>query len=55
MAAATGSILRRYAEIEGDELVVQLQSMGLGGGDGPQTATEVVLRRLSGADDMLPR
>ena len=55
VSPATGSILRRYAEIEGDELVVQLQSMGLGGGDGPQTATEVVLRRLSGADDMLPR
>jgi hypothetical protein len=52
---ATGSILRRYAEINGDELVVTLQSgVPRTPGDRPQTVTEVVLRRLSGADDMLP-
>jgi hypothetical protein len=56
ISPGSGSILRRYAKITGDELVVQLQPSGARpAGDGPRTATEVVLRRLSGARDMLPR
>lgn len=51
-----GSILRRYAEIDGDTLVVRLQSLAFGNPDnGPRTVTEVELHRLSGAVDMLPR
>jgi hypothetical protein len=49
-----GSILRRYAAIEGDELIVTLQGFARAGTDRPQTVTEVVLHRLSDADDMLP-
>lgn len=56
ISPSTGSILRRYADIDGDELVVRLQSLGVQPqGDRPRTVTEVVLRRLSDADDMLPR
>lgn len=54
VSPAAGSILRRYAEISGDELTVRLQ----GGGPNPQgqqIATVVILKRLSGAADMLPR
>ena len=54
ISPGTGSILRRYAEIEDDVLTVTLQ----GGGAAlpvvePRSVTKVVLRRLSGADDML--
>ena len=48
-----GSILRRSAEISGDELVVQLPRTRNQQGDEAQTV--VVLKRLSGAADMLPR
>jgi hypothetical protein len=48
-----GSILRRSAEINGDELVVQLPRTRNQQGDEAQTV--VVLKRLSGAADMLPR
>jgi hypothetical protein len=41
--------LRRFAKV-GDELVVTLPS-----GNPQSTLTIVRLRRLSGADDMLPR
>jgi hypothetical protein len=46
-----GAILRRFAKITGDELVVTIPSTN------PQSglATTVNLRRLSDADDMLPR
>jgi hypothetical protein len=56
ISPTTGSILRRYAKITGDELVVTLQSGAArtSDDDRPQTVTEVVLHRLSGADDMLP-
>jgi hypothetical protein len=56
ISPTTGSILRRYAEITGDELVVTLQSGAAAAtpDDRPRTVTEVILRRLSGADDMLP-
>jgi hypothetical protein len=56
VSPTTGSILRRYAEITGDELVVTLQSGAArtSDDDRPRTVTEVILRRLSGADDMLP-
>jgi hypothetical protein len=43
--------LRRFAKVTGDELVVTLPS----GNPQSTTATTVRLRRLSGADDMLPR
>jgi hypothetical protein len=48
-----GSILRRSAVISGDELTVQLPA-----GRNPQgqeAQTIVILKRLSGVDDMLPR
>ena len=48
-----GSILRRAAEINGDELIVQLPRTRNQQGDEAQTV--VVLKRLSGAADMLPR
>ena len=48
---SAGAILRRFAKITGDELVVTIPS------GNPQSTfvTTVHLRRLSGADDMLPR
>jgi len=51
VSPSAGAILRRFAKISGDELVVTLPS------GNPQStfATIVRLRRLSGADDMLPR
>jgi hypothetical protein len=58
ISPTTGSILRRYATITGDELIVRLQSGAArtAEDDAPRgSATEVVLHRLSGADDMLPR
>jgi hypothetical protein len=59
ISPSTGSILRRSATISGDELVVRLQGgTARPADDGTPrsaTATEVVLHRLSGAEDMLPR
>jgi len=57
VAPASGAILRRYAEVTGDKLVVRLQGGAARAADdpGPRTATEVMLERLSDADDMLPR
>ena len=51
VSPSAGAILRRFAKITGDELVVTIPSSN------PQStlATTVHLRRLSGADDMLPR
>lgn len=55
VAPSAGAILRRYADIDGDALVVTLQGLGAPvADDGPRIATKVTLRRLSGADDMLP-
>lgn len=55
ISPGTGSILRRYADIDGDELVVELQSTAVRSDeDPPRQPTVVILRRLSGADDMLP-
>jgi hypothetical protein len=48
-----GSILRRSAAIDGDELTVQLPRTRNQQGDEAQTV--VTLKRLSGAADMLPR
>ena len=48
---SAGAILRRFAKITGDELVVTIPS----GNPQSTLATTVHLRRLSGADDMLPR
>jgi hypothetical protein len=57
VAPSGGAILRRYAQITGDELVVRLQNGAArtSDDDQPRIATEVVLKRLSGAEDMLPR
>jgi hypothetical protein len=57
VAVTGGTILRRYATITGDQLVVRLQSGAARASTDapPRTATEVLLQRLSGADEMLPR
>jgi hypothetical protein len=56
LSPGPGSILRRAAEIDGDELVVTLQNTGaLITGEPANQVTTVHLRRLSDADDMLPR
>ncbi len=56
VSPGAGSILRRYAEISGDELVVRLQaSAARAPEERSPVVTTVRLRRLSGADDMLPR
>ncbi len=49
---AAGTILRRYADIKDNELTVRLAPTG---NQQVTTQTIVILRRLSGADDMLPR
>jgi hypothetical protein len=51
VSPTAGAILRRFAKITGDELVVTIPS----GNPQSPLATTVNLRRLSGADDMLPR
>ena len=51
VSPSAGAILRRFAKITGDELVVTIPS----GNPQSTLATTVRLRRLSGADDMLPR
>jgi hypothetical protein len=52
---SAGGILRRSAEITGDELVVTLDSGVARASDNPpRFVTSVYLHRLSGADDMLP-
>jgi hypothetical protein len=50
-----GAILRRYAEITGDELVVRIQGTVRTSNEPPRLATEVMLKRLSDVEDMLPR
>jgi hypothetical protein len=57
VAPSSGAILRRYAEVDGDKLVVRIQGGAARAADdtAPRLATEVLLERLSGADDMLPR
>ena len=52
VSPAAGSILRRYADIKGDELTVRLTPTG---NQPVQNQTIVILRRLSGVDEMLPR
>jgi hypothetical protein len=55
ISPGTGAILRRGAEITGDELVDTLQNTGaIERGEPQESATQVILRRLSGADEMLP-
>jgi len=51
VSPSAGAILRRFAKITGDELVVTIPSGNLQS----TLATTVHLRRLSGVDDMLPR
>jgi hypothetical protein len=57
VAPTSGAILRRFAEVSGDKLVVRLQGGAVRAPDDntPRMATEVLLERLSDADDMLPR
>jgi hypothetical protein len=56
LSPGPGSILRRAAAIDGDELVVTLQNTAeLITGEPARQVTEVLLRRLSDAEDMLPR
>lgn len=50
-----GAILRRYAEITGDELIVRIQGTVRASNEPARLATEVILKRLSDVDDMLPR
>jgi hypothetical protein len=51
VSPSAGAILRRFAKITADELVVTIPS----GTPQSTLATTVHLRRLSGVDDMLPR
>lgn len=50
LSPVQGSVLRRFADINGDELTVRLQNRNPQGQD---TATIVVLKRLSGVEEML--
>ena len=50
LSPVQGSVLRRFADINGDELTVRLQNRNPQGQD---TATIVVLKRLSGIDQMM--
>jgi hypothetical protein len=52
VSPSAGTILRRYADIKDNELTVRLTPTA---NQQVQTQTIVVLRRLSGADEMLPR
>jgi hypothetical protein len=52
VSPAAGTTLRRFAEIKGDELTVRLTPTGNQPG---QTSTIVILHRLSGEAEMLPR
>ncbi len=55
ISPGTGAILRRGAEISDDILTVTLQNtQAIESGNPPDSATQVILRRLSDADDMLP-
>jgi hypothetical protein len=51
VSPSAGAILRRFAKITGDDLVVTIPS----GNPQATLVTTVHLRRLSGVDDMLPR
>jgi hypothetical protein len=52
VSPAAGTILRRYADIKDNELTVRLTPTN---NQPVQTQTIVILRRLSGADEMLPK
>jgi hypothetical protein len=52
VSPGAGSILRRYADITDNELTVRLTPTN---NQPVQTQTIVILKRLSGADQMLPR
>jgi len=51
---SAGAILRRFAEVKGDEAVLTIPS-GRPAADGAQFVTTVNMRRLSGMDELLPR
>jgi len=51
---SAGAILRRFAEVNGDDVVLTIPS-GRNASDGAQFVTTVNMRRLSGMDELLPR
>lgn len=51
LSPVQGTVLRRFADIEGDQLTVRLQNRNPNGQD---TATIVILKRLSGEAEMAP-
>jgi len=51
---SAGAILRRFAEVKGDEAVLTIPT-GRPSSDGEQFVTTVNMRRLSGMDELLPR
>jgi hypothetical protein len=55
LSPGQGTILRRFADIEGDELTVRLQPGRNQQGQEAANATIVILKRLSGVDEMLAR
>jgi hypothetical protein len=55
LSPAQGTILRRFADIDGDELTVRLQPGRNQQGQDATNATIVILKRLSGVEEMLPK
>jgi hypothetical protein len=55
LSPVQGTILRRFADLDGNELTVRLQPGRNQQGQEATNATIVVLKRLSGIDEMLPR
>ena len=53
LAPGAGTILRRFADISGNELIVRFPPAT--NQQGQQTTTLVTLKRLSGEAEMLPR
>jgi len=52
---SAGAILRRFADIKGDEAVLTLPLGAQASANGSRLVTTVHMRRLSGLDEMLPR
>jgi hypothetical protein len=52
---SAGAILRRFAEVEGDEAVLTIPTGRAASGDAAQFVTTVNMRRLSGLEELLPR
>ena len=52
---SAGAILRRFAEVTGDEAVLTIPLGARASGSGAQFVTTVHMHRLSGLDELLPR